>query len=170
MADLHSRFIANVTLDKLNDLSSIPCMHTVYCKMTARLMLDKYSFAATGRCTLKLRGEIALERRKTVRLKNESNFVPETAVAALQACDKTTFPLIHTFLSILVTLPVSTTSAERSFSMHSTACQDVARSRVTEDRPTRLALLNVHRDLLFDIDKVIDRFAKGKHRSMEFII
>jgi len=55
--------------------------------------------------SLKLRGEIALWRQKWILLKNESNFVPETAVAALEGCDQTTF--IHTFLSILVTLPMS---------------------------------------------------------------
>jgi len=45
----------------------------------------------------------------------------------------------------------------------------VAISRVTEDRLTGLAVMNVHRDILVDVDKVIDRFAKSKRR-MEFII
>lgn len=107
--------------------------------------------------------------QKWIRLKNESNFVPETAVAALEACVQTTFPLIHTFLSILVTLPVSTASAERSFSTLRRV-KTWLRSRVTEDRLTSLALMNVHRDILVDVDKVIDRFAKSKHRFMEFII
>jgi len=78
-------------------------------------LMGRYSFAATAG-KMKLRGEIALWRQKWIRLKNDSNVVPETAVAALEACDKTTFPLIYTFLSILVTLPVSTASAEKSFS------------------------------------------------------
>jgi len=43
----------------------------------------------------KLRGEIALWRQKWTRLKNESNFVPETAVAAVEACDQTTVPFIY---------------------------------------------------------------------------
>jgi len=43
------------------------------------------------------------------------------------------------------------------------ACRDVARaySRVTEDRLTALALMNIHHDILVDVDKVIDRFAKS---------
>jgi len=48
--------------------------------------------------------------------------------------------------------------------------KDVARSRVTEDRLTSLALMHVHRDILVDVDKVIARIAKGKHHSIEFII
>ena len=36
--------------------------------------------------------------------------IPETAAAAFEACDHITFPLIHAFLSILVTLPVSKAS------------------------------------------------------------
>ena len=76
---------------------------------------------------------------------------------------------MHTFLSILVTLPVSTASAERSFSTQRRV-KTWLRSRVTEDRWTSLALMNVHRDILVDVDKVIDRFAKSKHRFMEFII
>jgi len=123
--------------------------------------------------SLKLRDEIALWHQKWIglRLKNESNFVPETAVtvAAMEACDQTTFPLIHTFMSILVTLPVSIASAERSLSTLRRV-KTWLRSRVTEDRLTNLTLMIIHRDIQVDVDKVIDHFANSKHRFMEFVI
>jgi hypothetical protein len=43
-------------------------------------------------------------------------FIPQTAAESLAVCDKQAFPLIHVFFSILSTSPVSTASAERSFS------------------------------------------------------
>jgi hAT family C-terminal dimerisation region len=116
---------------------------------------------------MKLCGEIALWRQRWIRLKTESNDVPETAADALEACDQMAFPLTHTFLSILVTLPVSTTSTERSFS----TLQRVKKwllSRMTEDRLTGLALMNIHRDMRVDVNKVIDRFAISKRR-LDFI-
>jgi len=74
---------------------------------------------------------------KWIRRKNESNFVPKTAVAALEACDQTTFPLNHTFLSILVTLPASRPTASAS--------QDLAKVSSYRRQADELALMNVHR-------------------------
>ena len=96
------------------------------------ILLKRYSFADAAD-EVKLRGELALWRQRWIRLKTESNVVvPETAADALEACDRMTFPFIHAFLCILVTLPVSTASAERSFS--TTETQDVA--KVSDDRRT----------------------------------
>ena len=41
---------------------------------------------------------------------------PKNAREALVACNQTTFPVIHSLLRILATLPVTTSSSERSFS------------------------------------------------------
>jgi len=93
-----SRFIANATLDKLKDIGYfVPVYFVLQNDSTVNVdsLLGRYSFAATAG-KLKSNGEIALWRQKWIRLKNESNFFPETAVAALEACDHTTFPLIHT--------------------------------------------------------------------------
>jgi len=79
-----------------------------------------------------------------------------------EVCDKRIFPLIHTFLAILLTLPVSTASAERSFSSLR-RLKTWMRSRMGEERLTGLAMLNVHRDIYVSVDKVIDRFAKSKN-------
>ena len=56
----------------------------------------------------KFNGEIALWRQKWVILTDKiDGVIPQTAAEALAACDKQTFPLIHAFLSILLTLPVA---------------------------------------------------------------
>lgn len=41
---------------------------------------------------------------------------------------------------------------------------------MSEERLTGLALLNVHRDIPVSVDKVIDRFAKTKKRSLNFVL
>jgi hypothetical protein len=44
------------------------------------------------------------------------------------------------------------------------------RSRMAEDRLTGLTILNVHRDISVNVDKVIDRFAKIKKRLLDFVL
>ena len=67
-------------------------------------LLKGYAFTEAAD-ELKLRGEIALWRQRWIRLKMTfDNVVPETAAAAFEASDHMTFPLIHAFLAILVTL------------------------------------------------------------------
>ena len=45
----------------------------------------------------------------------DDNIILQTVATGLAACDESAYPLIHTLLTILLTLPGSTTSAERSF-------------------------------------------------------
>ena len=41
------------------------------------------------------------------------------------------------------------------------------RSRMGEERLTGLALLNTHRDISIDVEKIIDRLAAGKIRTIQ---
>jgi hypothetical protein len=135
-------------------------------------LLQRYSsIIAEPLYQFKLDGEIALWKHKWVsRLTDRSDSViPQTAAEGLAACDKRAFPLIHTFLSILVTLPVSTASAEKSFSTLR-RLKTWMMSRMAEDRLTGLTILNVHRDISVNVDKVIDRFAKIKKRLLDFVL
>ncbi|XP_049271149.1 uncharacterized protein LOC125758225 [Rhipicephalus sanguineus] len=81
------------------------------------------------------------------------------------------FPLIHTFLQILATLPVSVASAERSFSALR-RLKTWMRSQMGEERLTGLALLHAHRDITIDTSKVIERFATkcSGQRRLELVI
>ena len=81
--------------------------------------------------------------------------------AALVSCDEQCFPIVSALLTILLTLPSSTASAERSFSTLR-RLKTWIRSRMGEDRLTALALLNIHRDIEIDTDSVVDMFAKTK--------
>lgn len=56
--------------------------------------------------------ELHLWRRKCVK----EDYRPSSAMEALQLCNKDTYPNINKFLKILATLPVTTATAERSFS------------------------------------------------------
>jgi len=39
-----------------------------------------------------------------------------------------------------------------------------------EERLTGLALLNTHRDISIEADKIIDRFAAGKKRNIKLLL
>ncbi|KAG5891511.1 hypothetical protein JTB14_014435 [Gonioctena quinquepunctata] len=55
-------------------------------------------------------------KAKWVKTSEEKLPIPDEALGALAHCDKVMFPLITSFLEILITLPISVASSERSFS------------------------------------------------------
>lgn len=67
---------------------------------------------STGEILLK--NEYDLWRKKWSRHQKP---VPSTAMEALSVCDKDVYPLINQLLQILATLPISNSSAERTFSV-----------------------------------------------------
>lgn len=115
--------------------------------------------------------ELRLWHQKWKREAENGAEIPTTAVGALSVCDREVFPLIHTFLQILTTLPVSVASAERSFSALR-RLKTWMRSQMGEGRLTGLALLHTHRDIFIDTAKIIERFATedGRRRRLEFVI
>ena len=88
---------------------------------------------------------------------------PKNAREALAACNQTTFPVIHSVLHILVTLPVTTASSERSFSTLR-RLKTYLRNTTSEDRLNGLALLHIHRDIRFTVEDVLDELAKKSRR------
>jgi hypothetical protein len=78
---------------------------------------------------------------------------PYDCMSALRMCDKTFYPAIHSLLSIFATLPVSTATAERTFSVLK-YLKSYLRSSTGEERLTGLALAYIHRDI--DVDKTVD--------------
>ena len=84
------------------------------------------------------------------------------------ACNPITFPAIHCLLHILVTLPVTTASAERSFStlrpgpsgVRVRRLKTYLRSTTSEERLNGQALLQIHRDLRVEVEEVLDELAK----------
>ncbi|KAL4142390.1 hypothetical protein QTP88_004857 [Uroleucon formosanum] len=75
------------------------------------------------------------------------NELPKSAIDTLGVMSKDFYPNIWCLISILATLSVSTSSAERSFSTLR-RLKTYLRNSCSEDRLTGLALLSVHRDLV----------------------
>ena len=92
--------------------------------------------------------------------------LPATALDALEQCNPHFYPNIHRLLTILATLPITTASAERSFSTLR-RLKIYLRSTMSSDseRLTSIALLNIHPDIPCPVEEVIDRFASECRRQ-----
>jgi hypothetical protein len=94
---------------------------------------------------------------------------PSTPTEALAACDRSFFPNVHRMLQLFATLPVSTATAERSFSTLR-RLKTYLRNTTSDNRLNGLALLNIHRDVQVSPELVIDRFASNKIRRLQFVL
>lgn len=120
--------------------------------------------------SLLLRDELGLWREKWIHEKERRKELSITALEILTMCDKDAFPLIHEFVLVLATLPVTNASAERSFSSLR-RLKTYLRSTMTENRLLGLAIMHIHRHIPIDTEKVIARFAKtGRKKRFEFDI
>jgi hypothetical protein len=82
---------------------------------------------------------------------------PYDCMSALPMYDKTFYPAIHSLcMSIFATLPVSTATAERTFSVLK-YLKSYLRSSTGEERLTGLALAYIHRDIDVAVDISVDK-------------
>jgi hypothetical protein len=88
----------------------------------------------------------------------------DNAFDAFECCPQT-YPNIKFLLQILTTLPVTTASAERSFSMLR-RLKTWLRSSMCEDRLTGLALLTSATDIEVKPEEIIDRFLQRNSRRI----
>lgn len=95
--------------------------------------------------------------------------LPSNVLDALHYCNKEFFPNIYKLLQIFATLPITTSSSERSFSKLK-LLKSYLRSTMTESRLTGLALMNIHKDIDINVDLVIDHFAAQKRRKLDFLL
>jgi len=117
----------------------------------------------------KLKGEFNLLENK---LKSNTDLTTITsAITFLDKADCDYFPVFSLFIKILITLPISIATAERSFSSLR-LLKTWLRSRMSEERLTGLALLYIHKniDIHNNIDNIISRFANDKNRKLDFIL
>ena len=89
---------------------------------------------------------------------------PHSAIDSFVACNGEFFPNVKVLLSILTTLPVSTATAERSFSTLK-RIKTYLRNSMGDSRLSGLALLSIHREIEVDPAEVLDRFAKAPRRE-----
>lgn len=94
---------------------------------------------------------------------------PSCAIEALSECNKELFPNIFTLLKIFSSLPVTTATAERTFSTLR-RLKTYLRNSCGQERLSGLALMSVHRSINISTEKVMDEFARKKNRRTEFVI
>ncbi|KAL1460329.1 hypothetical protein MTO96_027552 [Rhipicephalus appendiculatus] len=85
-------------------------------------------------------GELMLWRKKWSKVPEAD--LPAGALGSLSMCNAEFFPTIHRLLGILATLPVSTSTPERTFSTLR-RLKNYLRNRVQQERLTGMALLSV---------------------------
>ena len=91
--------------------------------------------------------------------------LPSSPAAALKHAISM-YPNIRALISILCTLPVTSCSAERSFSSLK-RIKTPFRSSMTTQQLTGLTLLTVHRDIPVDIGEAIDEFSRRHPRRLQ---
>ncbi|XP_022178815.1 zinc finger MYM-type protein 1-like [Myzus persicae] len=95
----------------------------------------------------------------------------KTSIECLDSIESTcgSFPNISIALRILLTLPITTASAERSFSKLK-IIKNYLRTTMVQDRLSDLAIISIERDLCENIDynDIIEKFAEIKARKINF--
>ena len=91
---------------------------------------------------------------------------PENALDVLKEANQALFPNIHTCMKLLLVLPVTTATAERSFSTMR-LLKSYLRSTMTNDRFSSLALMYINRDFNFDNTALIKKWCAQKPRRLD---
>lgn len=89
-------------------------------------------------------------------------------VDTLQAATKVTehlYPNLHIMFKVLLTMPVSTSTAERAFSSLR-RLKTYLRNSMCEERLSGLALMHIHKDIDIDVQKVLQQFDATGHRRI----
>ena len=87
--------------------------------------------------------------------------LPNDLLLALGACDVDAFPNIHRRLLISCSLPISSTEAERSFSLMK-RIKTCPRSTMSEERISDLAVIAMPYPERFEVDEICEAFVKAQ--------
>lgn len=93
--------------------------------------------------------------------------LPTTPTLALRHATAM-FPNLCSLLKVLCTLPVTTCTAERSFSGLK-RIKSVIRATMGNQRLTGLAMMHMHRDMNINTSSIIDEFARRHPRRLEMV-
>ena len=91
--------------------------------------------------------------------------VPDSLQGTLEIIDKEAYVNIYSMLKVLITIPISSASCERSISSLRNL-KNYLRNTMTQDRLNGLALMHAHRDMNFDLEIIINSFANAHPRRM----
>ncbi|CAH2005475.1 unnamed protein product [Acanthoscelides obtectus] len=101
--------------------------------------------------------------------KSRTQDIIDSGMSLYLSCDENIFPSINRCLQLLISLPVTVATSERSFS-HLKRLKTWLRSTMLQERLVGLALLYMHRNIKIGVNKIIDRFANKKNRRLDFVI
>lgn len=113
-----------------------------------------------------LEGEMKLWKRSW--LSSKKIEIPKDFVSSMNSCNKQMFPSVFKALKIAATLPITTATAERSFSTLR-RLKSYLRSTTSQNRLNGLAHLSIHREIEVTPDQVLDVMAK-KPRKLSISI
>lgn len=91
--------------------------------------------------------------------------IPDSIDATLEQIDKVAYVNIYTILQILITIPISSASCERSISTLRNL-KTYLRNTMVQYRLNGLALMHAHRGMELDLEQIIDLFANLHPRRM----
>ena len=100
---------------------------------------------------------------------SEGGNLPQTLVETLDYTNAELYPGIYVAMKTLLTYPVSTCVAERSFSGMK-RLKTPLRSTMSGERLSSLAVLHVHKHKKVDVDQVITEFAGKKDRRLSLCL
>lgn len=96
-------------------------------------------------------------------LKNMIKGVP-SYLTIKEKLSKDTFPNLFKMIQLAITLPVSSATCERSFSAMR-RINNYLRSTMSQERFSKLAILNIERDIIVDTEIILNTFA-NKNRKI----
>ena len=97
--------------------------------------------------------------------KDRREDIPNSIEATLEQIDKDAYVNIYTILQILIPIPISSASCERSISTLRNL-KTYLRNTMVQDRLNGLAQMHAHREMELDLGKIIDLFANLHPRRM----
>ncbi|WAR26844.1 P52K-like protein, partial [Mya arenaria] len=92
---------------------------------------------------------------------------PASLAESITLASKALYPSIRHCLTLLMVMPVSTATAERSFSVMR-GVKTYLRSTMGTERLSGLGLMNVYRDREISAERVVDKFANQQNRRLAF--
>ena len=98
---------------------------------------------------------------------NRENNKPDRLLDLLNLTNADLYPSVYKIIWILLTMPVSSATSERSFSAMRRV-KSYLRSTMGDERLSNLSLLHIHRHMNVDIDATIVDFVGRKSRRLDF--
>ncbi|CAF3846473.1 unnamed protein product, partial [Rotaria sordida] len=95
------------------------------------------------------------------------NLTQDSTTPATTKTDDVLFPNVRYLLIFLAALPVSTASAERSFSQLS-RIKNYCRSTTKQNRLNGLAVAHIHKDLDINSSEILTLYTQMHHRRLDF--